>query len=97
WTSARTGADGTATVQSSTVKTGSFAARMSATTNVGSLAYARKTFAPGRNDFTASGDFNIAAEGLSNSNVPIFTLLDRTGADVAKQAFTLFADNIVVT
>src|SRR5712692_1698958 len=56
WTSVQTGGDGTATVQSSTVKTGTYAARLAATATAGSLAYARQSLASAQTDITASGD-----------------------------------------
>ena len=41
WTLVKTGGDGSATVQSSIVKSGSYAARLSETSTSGSLAYVR--------------------------------------------------------
>src|SRR5436853_6428019 len=55
WSSVQTGADGTATVQSATVKTGTYAARLTATTAAGSLAYAREALSGAQTDVTASG------------------------------------------
>ncbi len=79
WTSVQTGADGTATVQSSTVKTGTYAARLAATATAGSLAYARESLASAQTELTASGDFQVQSEGRPGGNVPILSLLDAAG------------------
>jgi len=79
WSSVQTGADGTATVQSATVKTGTYAARLTATTAAGSLAYAREALSGAQTDVTASGDFQVQTEGASGANVPIFRLFDAAG------------------
>jgi hypothetical protein len=77
WT-VRTGADGTATVQTDTVKTGTYAARLAETANTGSLAYARAAF-PAQDDLLLSGDFRVVAEGVSGGNVPLLRLFDASG------------------
>ena len=82
WTTVLTGADGTANVQSATVKTGTYAAQLSATAATGSFAYARKTLASPQTELTVSGDFQILQEGASGGDVPIFRLLDATGARI---------------
>ena len=79
WTTVRTGGDGTATVQSSTVKSGSFAAAFSESSTSGSLAYARETLSADQTDLTVSGDFQVTAEGTSSQNVPILRLFDSGG------------------
>jgi hypothetical protein len=79
WTLVRTGGDGTATVQSSLVKAGAFAARLSETANTGSFAYARKSFASPQTDLTVSGDFRLLTEGASGGNVPFLRLFDLAG------------------
>jgi hypothetical protein len=79
WTLVRTGGDGTATVQSSLVKTGAFAARLSETANTGSFAYVRQSFASPQTDLTVSGDFRLLTEGASGANVPFFRLFDGGG------------------
>jgi hypothetical protein len=75
WSLVEAGADGTAAVQSTVVRSGVFAARLSATANTGSYAIARRTFTPQR-DITVSGDVQVQAEGASGGNVPIFRLFD---------------------
>jgi hypothetical protein len=77
WT-VRTGADGTASVQTDTVKTGTYAARLAETANTGSLAYARAAF-PAQNDLLVSGDFRVLAEGVGGGNVPLLRLFDASG------------------
>ena len=82
WTSRSTGGDGTATVQSATVHSGTFAARLTASAGSGSFAQARKTFASAQADLSASGWFRVQAEGAANSNVPLLRLFDTGGARV---------------
>src|SRR5712692_5869753 len=79
WTSVQTGADGTATVQSNTVKTGNYAAQLAATATTGSFAYARESLASAQTDLTAAGDFQVQTEGRPGSNVPILSLFDAAG------------------
>src|SRR4051812_27561295 len=80
WTDLVTALDGTATVQSSTVAFGTFAARLSATATKGSLAYARKTLASPAASITVLGSFRIDGEGPAGGNVPLLRLLDPSGA-----------------
>jgi hypothetical protein len=82
WTSKTTGGDGTATVQSGTVHSGNFAARLTASSNAGSVAQARKTFSSAQADFSASGWFRVETEGPASSNVPLLRLFDAGGARV---------------
>jgi Big-like domain-containing protein len=79
WTLARTGGDGSVTVQGSVVKSGSFAARLSESATSGSYAYARETLTADQTELTVTGDFQIFAEGTSSQNVPIFRLFDSSG------------------
>jgi hypothetical protein len=79
WTLTKTGADGTATVQATVAKTGTYAAQLTTTATSGSLAYARKTLAADQSQLTVSGDFQITSEGTSAQNVPIFRLFDAGG------------------
>lgn len=80
WSLVKYGGDGSATVQSSVVKSGGYAARLSETVNSGSYAYARKSFASAQADLTVAGDFQITQEGASGGNVPLFRLYDSSGA-----------------
>ena len=82
WTTVQTGADGSATVQSAVVKTGTEAARLSATAAAGSFAYARKSLTSAQTDLTVTGDFQVQAEGPGGGNVPIFRLFDPTSTKV---------------
>jgi hypothetical protein len=79
WTLVKTGADGTATVQTAVVKTGTYAAQLTATATSGSLAYARKTLAADQSQLTVSGDFQITSEGTSAQNVPFVRIFDSAG------------------
>jgi hypothetical protein len=76
------GADGTAGVVSDVVKTGSFAAGLTATINTGSFSLLRYTLASPAGDVTVGSDVQVAAEGASGGNVPIVRLYDATGTRV---------------
>jgi hypothetical protein len=82
WTSATTAGDGTATVQSANVRTGSFAAKLSESANSGSKAYVRSTLSSPQQDLTASGDFQVLQQGASGGNVPFFRFLDPSGTRI---------------
>jgi hypothetical protein len=79
WTLVKTGGDGTATVQTTVVKSGTSAAKLTESSTSGSLAYARKTLSADQNAITVSGDFQVTAEGTSAQNVPIIRLFDSGG------------------
>jgi hypothetical protein len=79
WTQVITGADGAAVVQSEIVKSGGFAARLSATDNAGSLAYARKLLQDSPREIVVSGDFMITEEGIRGNNVPLIRLYNTEG------------------
>ncbi len=81
WT-VRTGADGTASVQSDVVKEGGFAVRLSATSSTGSRSYLRHTFSTGLQELTLVQDVQVAAEGSSGGNVPLLRLFDDGGTRV---------------
>jgi hypothetical protein len=83
WTSVQTGAGGTATAQSVTVKTGTYAARLAATATAGSFAYARESLANAQTDVTASGDFQVQRVGKNGGSVPILSLFDAAGTKLA--------------
>ena len=74
-----TAVDGTAAVQSTVVRSGSFALRLAASATTGSLAYARRSLGGARTQVTTSGDFMVQTEGALNSNVPLFRLFDASG------------------
>src|SRR5207247_446074 len=78
WTSVHTAINGSATVQSDVVRTGSFAAALAAPSST-SYAYARKTLLQPEPEITVSGDFQITMEGSSGNEVPIFKLYDSSG------------------
>jgi Concanavalin A-like lectin/glucanases superfamily len=90
WSSVKTGADGTATVQSATVKTGTYAARLTATATAGSLAYARESLASAQTDLVTTGDFQVQTQGSSGANVPLFRLLDASGTKIV----SLYRQNV---
>jgi hypothetical protein len=79
WSSVTTAGDGTATVQSAIVSTGSYAAQLAESANTGSKSYVRKTFSAVQ-DLTATGDFDLLQAGASSGNVPFFRFFDPGGA-----------------
>jgi hypothetical protein len=78
WSSVTTAGDGTATVQSAIVSTGTYAAQLAESANAGSKSYVRKTFSAVQ-DLTATGDFDLLQAGGSSGNVPFFRFLDPGG------------------
>src|SRR5947208_16010363 len=82
WSQVQTGGDGMAVVQSAITRTGGLAAQLSERSTAASKAYARKTFASGQQDLTASGDFKVVGQGASGGNVPFFRLLDASSARI---------------
>lgn len=89
WSTVQVGPSGTATVQSSTVRSGAFAASLSATTTAGSYAYARKQLPSAQLNLTAAGDFRILTEGASGANVPLIRLYN----DVGTRVLSLYRQN----
>ncbi len=89
WTAVVTGGDGRASIVTSPVRSGTYAARLSASTNSGSLAYLRTTLPSAQASLAASLDLEVAAEGLAGSNVPIMALYSWTGARIV----TLYRQN----
>jgi hypothetical protein len=82
WSTVQTAGDGKAAIESTIVRTGTVAAQLSESSTAGSKAYVRKTFDAAQQDLTASGDFQVVAEGASGGNVPFFRFLDPTSARV---------------
>jgi hypothetical protein len=82
WSTVQTGGDGKAVIQSATVRSGTVAAQLSESATAASRAYLRKTFTAAQQDLTASGDFQVVAEGASGGNVPFFRFLDPASARV---------------
>jgi hypothetical protein len=79
WSLLRTGGGGTATVQTTRVRTGTYAARLSALASGGSYAYARGSLSGGRTEVVASGDFYLEGDGAAGANVPLLRLFDPAG------------------
>jgi hypothetical protein len=90
WTLVKTGGDGTAVVQSSIVKSGKYAAELSESSNTGSKAYVRETFAAAQTDLTATGDFQVVAQGASGGNVPFFRFFTSGGTRI----ISLYRQNV---
>jgi hypothetical protein len=82
WSSVQVGVAGSVTVQSSVVKSGTFAAALSATTTAGSYAYVRKNLASAQLTVVAAGDFRVLAEGAAGANVPLIRLFNETGTRI---------------
>jgi len=74
------GADGTAVVQTDTVKTGTQAARLAETANTGSFATLRYDLPFPHGDVTVDDWIRIEAEGPSGGNVPVLRLFDSAGS-----------------
>ena len=79
------GGDGSATVQSATVKSGTFAARLSETANTGSVAYVRKNLGLSYDDLSVAADMQVQQEGASGGNVPFFRLYDVNGTRLSER------------
>jgi hypothetical protein len=78
WTTQRSG-DGTATVQTAVVHTGSCAALLTVSTNTGSKANIAKTTPAGTGSVWADGWFNVQAGGVNTaSNIPLLRLFSGT-------------------
>src|SRR5207245_6299509 len=60
--------------------TGSYAAQFTATTNAGSLAYARQNFLAAQTDLLVTADVNVGGEGASGGSVPLLDFYDPGGA-----------------
>jgi hypothetical protein len=89
WSSVTAAAGGVVGVQTTTVHSGTSAAKLSEAGTSGSLAYARAQLSGDQSDLTATGAFMVTTEGLANANVPIFRFLDATGA----RAISLYRQN----
>lgn len=76
------GGDGTSVVQSSLVKTGTFAALLSESNQPGSFSHLRKTLSPARTDIRVAGDFHLLKPGAPGGNVPFVRLFNTAGARV---------------
>lgn len=79
WTGRQVGGDGTAVVQSNTVRNGSWAARLSASRATGSHALVRKELSRAVTSIAVEGDFRISTEGVRGGNVPLLRLFDPSG------------------
>jgi Calcineurin-like phosphoesterase len=79
WSTVTITGDGSAAVQSGVVRTGSYAARFSASANAGSSAFARKGLQPQQPDVRADGAFNVQTEGAPGGNVPFLRFFDTSG------------------
>jgi hypothetical protein len=71
--------DGSATVQTATVKTGTSAARFSESSSSTSSAYLRQTLSPSRSELRVTGAFQVITEGATGGNVPLIRLFSSTG------------------
>ncbi len=83
WTSVEVFGSATATVQQDAGRGGTYAARLSSTTNPDARAYLRKTFDDGHLEVQAVGWFNVQDEGLEGGNVPFFRFFDADGERLA--------------
>ncbi|MEA2134479.1 MAG: large repetitive protein [Solirubrobacteraceae bacterium] len=81
--------DGAASVVSDVVRTGTYAARLSATANTGSFSLLRYSLSLPHADVTVDEDIRIETEGPSGANVPLLRLFDATGT----RQLTLYRQN----
>jgi hypothetical protein len=78
--SVRTSGSGTATVQTTRVRTGSYAVRLSSVASGNSYAYARGSLGGSGTEIVASASLYIEGEGAAGANVPLLRLFDAGGA-----------------
>ena len=81
WT-VKTGADGSAAVQTATVHGGAYAASFTETTTTGSFAYARAPLPSTQTTLTVTGWFDVLQEGAAGGNVPLLRLFDPSGTRI---------------
>jgi hypothetical protein len=79
-----TGGDGSAGVQSDVVQSGSFSARLTASSNTGSRALARAHLSTRPADVTVSGWFRVAHEGAVGGNVPLLRFFNESSMRVVQ-------------
>lgn len=82
WTSAQAGTGGTAVVQTTKTRSGTYAAGFSAVATTGSYGYARKNLGSAHGEVRVRLDANIVTEGASGGNVPIVRLYNASGARI---------------
>ncbi len=95
WT-IKTGGDGTARVQNSIVEAGTWAARLTATTNRGSQASARRSLSSAPTDVTFAADFRFVTEGKSGKAAPLFKTYEDSSYLVALERDNVTGDLQVV-
>jgi len=93
WTVKTAVSGGSAQVQSSIVKSGSYAAQLSESSASGSKAYVRETLAT-QQDLTASGDFQVTQQGASGGNVPFFRFFTGPATSPGTRIISLYRQNI---
>jgi len=81
--------DGNASIQSSVVKSGTYAVRLSESGNPLSGSFLRQAVSPARAEVRAAGDFQIISEGVAASSVPLIRLFSATGTRI----FSLYRPN----
>jgi len=74
--------NGTAAVQSGTVRSGSYAAKFTTTATSGSAAYVRTSLAADVADLTTTAAVRVDGEGVSSGNVPLLRLFDAAGSRI---------------
>ena len=82
WSSVQVGPGGTATVQSSNVRSGAFAVNLTAAAAAGSFAYARKQLPAAQLDLVTTADVKVVGDGAPGGNVPLLRLYSETGERV---------------
>jgi hypothetical protein len=84
------GGDGTAVVETDAVKSGVYAARLTASVNTDSFARLRFALPAPRNDVSVDEDIRIEAQGASGANVPLLRLFDSAG----NRLLSLYRQNV---
>jgi hypothetical protein len=79
WTTVAAQGGGSATVQSTLKKTGTYGASFISNGTGSAYAYARKSLGTAQPKLTASGDFIVTQEGASGGNVPFIRLFTSSG------------------
>ena len=78
WTVTK-GGTGTAAAQTAVVRTGTYAARFTTTSDAGSRAYARTSLTAAVADLTSVADVRVDTEGASGGSVPLLRYFGDTG------------------
>ena len=82
WTTVVNAVNGFATIQSTNVYAGTYAAQFTSQATKSSLTYIRKNLGNAQADITLSGYFKVTTEGSKSANIPFFRLFNTSGTRV---------------